>query len=143
MRPRHSSFRSKFHAGANLPKIFSDAYTESDDTRLFRSPASAYRLFDAGLHHPDERADEKSGHYQRRQMKTSSFLAKVNNGRTNDPTPLLTAQDACAYLQCTRRYLERMVRSGRLRALKPSPRFVRYRQADLDHFLENGATIGA
>jgi hypothetical protein len=68
--------------GANLPKIFFDAYTGNDDTRLFRSPASAYRIFDAGLHHPDERADEKSGHYQRRQMTTSSFLAKVNNGRT-------------------------------------------------------------
>jgi hypothetical protein len=35
-----------------------------------------------------------------------------------------------------------MVGSGRLRALKPSPRFVRYRQADLDEFLESGATIG-
>jgi excisionase family DNA binding protein len=75
-------------------------------------------------------------------MKNSSSLAKVNNGRRNEATPLLTAQDACAYLQCTRRYLERMVGSGRLRALKPSPRFVRYRQADLDEFLESGATIG-
>lgn len=36
-----------------------------------------------------------------------------------------------------------MVRSGRLRALKPSPKFVRYRQVDLDAFLESGATIGA
>jgi excisionase family DNA binding protein len=52
-------------------------------------------------------------------------------------------EDACAYLQCTRRYLERAVRSGLLRALKPTPRFVRFRQADLDAFLEIGATIGA
>jgi len=56
--------------------------------------------------------------------------------------PLLTTEDARAYLQCTRRYLERMVRSGRLRALKPSGKFVRFRQADLDAFLESGATIG-
>jgi hypothetical protein len=36
-----------------------------------------------------------------------------------------------------------MVRSGRLRALKPSPKLLRFRQADLDAFLETGATIGA
>ena len=55
--------------------------------------------------------------------------------------PLRTIQDACEYLQCTRRFLERMVRSGRLRALKPSRKLVRFRQADLDAFVENGATI--
>jgi excisionase family DNA binding protein len=57
-------------------------------------------------------------------------------------SPLLTAEDACAYVQCTRRYLERMVRSGRLRAIKPSPKLLRFRGADLDAFLETGATIG-
>jgi len=57
-------------------------------------------------------------------------------------SPLLTVEDACAYLQCTRRYLERMVKGGRLRALKPSGKLVRFRQADLDAFLESGATIG-
>jgi len=36
-----------------------------------------------------------------------------------------------------------MVRSGRLRALKPTPKFLRFRKADLDAFLESGATIGA
>jgi excisionase family DNA binding protein len=35
-----------------------------------------------------------------------------------------------------------MVRSGRLRALKPSGKLVRFRQADLEAFLETGATIG-
>jgi excisionase family DNA binding protein len=57
-------------------------------------------------------------------------------------SPFLRVEDACAYLQCTRRYLERMVRDGRLRALKPTGKLVRFRQADLDAFLESGATIG-
>jgi excisionase family DNA binding protein len=54
---------------------------------------------------------------------------------------LLTAQNACAYLQCTRRFLQKMVRSGRLRALKPSRKLLRFRQADLDAFLERSATM--
>jgi excisionase family DNA binding protein len=56
-------------------------------------------------------------------------------------SPLLTVKDACAYLQCTAKYLERAVRAGRLRALKPSGKFLRFRQADLDAFMDNGATI--
>jgi excisionase family DNA binding protein len=36
-----------------------------------------------------------------------------------------------------------MVRSGRLRALKPTRKLVRFRQTDIDAFLESGATIGA
>jgi excisionase family DNA binding protein len=55
---------------------------------------------------------------------------------------VLTKQQAAAYMQCTPRYLERMVRSGRLRALKPTSRFWRVRRSDLDAFLESGATIG-
>jgi hypothetical protein len=35
-----------------------------------------------------------------------------------------------------------MVSSGRLRALKPSLKMVRYRLADLDAFLESSATTG-
>jgi hypothetical protein len=35
-----------------------------------------------------------------------------------------------------------MVRIGRLRALKPSRKLIRFRQADLDAFLENSATGG-
>jgi excisionase family DNA binding protein len=34
-----------------------------------------------------------------------------------------------------------MVRTGRLRALKPTGKLVRYRQTDLDAFLESGATM--
>ena len=56
--------------------------------------------------------------------------------------PVRTKQQACAYIQCTPRYLERMVRAGRLRALKPSGKLVRFRQTDLDRFLASGATTG-
>jgi len=53
----------------------------------------------------------------------------------------MTVKDACAYLQCTAKYLERAVRAGRLRALKPTGEFLQFRQADLDRFLESGATM--
>jgi excisionase family DNA binding protein len=55
--------------------------------------------------------------------------------------PLRTKQDACEYLPCSPRFLERMVQSGRLQALKPSRKLVRFRQADLDAFLSSSATI--
>jgi excisionase family DNA binding protein len=56
--------------------------------------------------------------------------------------PLRTKQQAASYIQCTPRFLERMVRAGRLRCLKPTAKLVRFRQTDLDAFLESGATIG-
>ena len=62
-------------------------------------------------------------------------------GAANFPA-ILTKQQAAAYVQSTPRYLERMVRSGRLRALKPTGRFWRVRRSDLDRFLETGATMG-
>jgi excisionase family DNA binding protein len=71
-----------------------------------------------------------------------SFVHLPSKGSSIRLVPLLTTQDACVYLRCTRRYLERMVRSGRLRALKPTRKLIRFRQADLDAFLESGATIG-
>jgi excisionase family DNA binding protein len=55
---------------------------------------------------------------------------------------ILTKQQAAEYLQTTPRYLERMIRAGRLRALKPTGKLVRIRLKDLDAFLESGATIG-
>jgi len=55
---------------------------------------------------------------------------------------ILTKQQAAEYLQTSLRYLERMVTSGRLRALKPSGKLVRFRLTDLDAFLNSGATIG-
>ncbi len=72
-----------------------------------------------------------------------SPASKIIGSGQDHLVPLKTTLDACAYLQCTRRYLERMVRSGRLRALKPTGKFLRFRQTDLDAFLESGATIGA
>jgi excisionase family DNA binding protein len=55
---------------------------------------------------------------------------------------ILTKQQAAEYLQATPRYIERMVQSGRLRALKPTGKLWRVRRSDLDAFLESGATIG-
>jgi excisionase family DNA binding protein len=55
---------------------------------------------------------------------------------------ILTKQQAAEYLQTTPRYLERMIRAGRLRALKPTRKLVRIRRSDLEPFLESGATIG-
>jgi excisionase family DNA binding protein len=55
---------------------------------------------------------------------------------------ILTKREAANYLRCTLRYLERQIRAGRLKALKPTGRLVRIRRADLDAFLESGATIG-
>jgi excisionase family DNA binding protein len=49
-------------------------------------------------------------------------------------------KDACAYLQCTPKYLERQVRAGKLRALKPSYKLLRFRQEDIDAFMDSGAT---
>jgi excisionase family DNA binding protein len=83
-----------------------------------------------------------AGITKQEKAKSSYSLRTANNGRRSEPAPLLTMQDACAYLQCWRRFLERKVRSGRVRALKPSCKFVRFRQSDLDAFLESGATIG-
>jgi excisionase family DNA binding protein len=56
---------------------------------------------------------------------------------------ILTKQQAAGYLQTTPRYLERMVSSGRLRALKPTGKLWRVRRSDLDAFLESGASIAA
>jgi excisionase family DNA binding protein len=55
---------------------------------------------------------------------------------------ILTKQEAANYIRCTTRYLERQIRAGRLRALKPTGKLVRIRRSDLEAFLESGATIG-
>src|SRR5262249_29182093 len=59
-----------------------------------------------------------------------------------DNHSVLTKQQAAAYIQCCPRYIERMVRNGRLRALKPTGKLIRFRRRDLDAFLQSGATIG-
>jgi excisionase family DNA binding protein len=55
--------------------------------------------------------------------------------------PLFTKQQAADYVQCTPRYLERQIRTGRLRVLKPTGKLLRIRRSDLDAFLESGSTI--
>ena len=55
---------------------------------------------------------------------------------------VLTKQEAAQFLRRTSRYLERMVRAGRLRACKPTGKLWRVRRSDLEAFLESGATIG-
>jgi excisionase family DNA binding protein len=55
---------------------------------------------------------------------------------------ILTKPEAAAFVRCTTRYLERQVRAGRLKALKPTSKMVRFRRADLEAFLESGSTIG-
>jgi len=57
--------------------------------------------------------------------------------------PILTKEQACRLLACTPRYLERAIRSGRLRACKPSGKFVRIFRKDIDAFLESCASIAA
>jgi excisionase family DNA binding protein len=56
--------------------------------------------------------------------------------------PLLTLKQAAIYAICTPRYLQNQIRLGRLKALKPTGKLVRIRRADLEKFLESGATIG-
>jgi excisionase family DNA binding protein len=54
---------------------------------------------------------------------------------------ILTKKEAANYVRCTVRYLERQVRAGRLRALKPTGKLVRFFRSDLDAFLLSGASI--
>lgn len=54
---------------------------------------------------------------------------------------ILTKQQAAEYLGCTVRYLERLIRAGRLRACKPTGKFVRIFRSDIDRFLEGCASI--
>jgi excisionase family DNA binding protein len=55
---------------------------------------------------------------------------------------ILTKKEAAELLRCTTRYLERQIRTGRLRALKPTGKLVRLFRRDIDAFLESGASIG-
>jgi excisionase family DNA binding protein len=55
---------------------------------------------------------------------------------------ILTKEQAANYLQTTPRYIERAVKRGQLRALKPTGKLWRVRLSDLIAFLDSGATIG-
>src|SRR5439155_21885541 len=75
-------------------------------------------------------------------MKLHSRTSESKSPEGGSTVPLRTKQQAADYVQCTPRLLERMVRTGWLRAIKLPAKLVRFRQGDLDKFLESGATIG-
>jgi excisionase family DNA binding protein len=66
---------------------------------------------------------------------------KPQAGAVNKSSAILTKQQAAEYLQVSTRYLEHAVRSGRLRAFKPTGKLWRVSQSSLDAFLESGASI--
>ena len=55
---------------------------------------------------------------------------------------ILTREEAAAYLRCTPKYVDNQIRAKRLRACKPSGRFVRLYLRDIDAFLSSGSSIG-
>jgi excisionase family DNA binding protein len=67
----------------------------------------------------------------------SSHAAELHNAA------ILSKQQAAELLGCTVRYIERQIRAGRLRACKPSGKFVRILGKDITSFLESGASIAA
>jgi len=58
-----------------------------------------------------------------------------------DSAIILTKQEAADHLKVSPRYIERMVRAGRIRAYKPTLGLWRIRKAELDRFLEAAATV--
>jgi excisionase family DNA binding protein len=52
-------------------------------------------------------------------------------------SPLLTLKQAAQYAICTPRFLQRQIRIGNLRALKPNRKIVRIRFSELERFLES------
>jgi excisionase family DNA binding protein len=54
---------------------------------------------------------------------------------------ILTKKQAAELLGCTTRYIEQQIRAGRLRACKPSGKFVRIFREDINAFLESCASI--
>jgi excisionase family DNA binding protein len=66
---------------------------------------------------------------------TKPFAEAVNH------SVILTKQQAAELLGCTVRYVERQISDGRLRACKPTGKFVRIYRKDIDTFLESCASI--
>ena len=73
---------------------------------------------------------------------TALVTQRQSHAEAVNHSAILTKQQAAELLGCTVRYIERQIRAGRLRACKPSGKFVRIFRRDLDVFLESGATIG-
>jgi len=65
-------------------------------------------------------------------------MSHINGG--NQAAVYLNKRQAAQLLGCTTRFLERAVAQGRLRALRPTAKFWRVRQSDLEKFLESGST---
>ena len=89
---------------------------------------------------------------KRKELMTQSVNRPLADAVTNSAdsygvgyltAPFLTKRQAAQLLQCTNRYVERQVAAGRLRACKPTGKFVRIRRQDLDTFLMSGASIAA
>jgi excisionase family DNA binding protein len=81
----------------------------------------------------------------RKQIKKGRLIPAGSKARslTNGENQILTKSEAAELLGCTTRYIERAVSSGRLRACKPSGKFVRIFRSDIDAFLLSGASIAA
>jgi excisionase family DNA binding protein len=69
-------------------------------------------------------------------------MAEIQHSCGAEVPPVLTKAEAANFLRCTTRYIERQVRLGRLKAVKPTGKLWRVRRTDLEAFLESGATIG-
>jgi excisionase family DNA binding protein len=69
-------------------------------------------------------------------------MAEIQHSCGAEVPPVLTKAEAANFLRCTMRYIERQVRLGRLKAVKPTGKLWRVRRTDLEAFLESGATIG-
>ena len=69
----------------------------------------------------------------------AELTALLKAGNAN---AILDKRQAALHVQATPRYLERAVKSGRLRALRPTGKLWRVRLSDLEAFLESGATSG-
>ena len=83
------------------------------------------------------RSGEKAGEESGQTAAELTRLLKAGNGNA-----LLNKQQAALHVQTTPRFLERAVKLGRLRALRPTGKLWRVRLSDLEKFLESGATSG-
>jgi excisionase family DNA binding protein len=78
-------------------------------------------------------------------IKTPSAETALNSASADAAlytAPYLTATQTALLLGCTRRFVERRVSDGTLRACKVGKKFTRIRRADLDAFLLRFATRG-
>jgi excisionase family DNA binding protein len=81
------------------------------------------------------------------QGKTNAIVGRVipagSNAMSLTNGDILTKAEAAQLLRCTTRYIERAIGSGRLRACKPSGKFVRIFRKDIDAFLLSGASMAS